>query len=540
MKFILYLFSSMISSIRHDSMLKSNKRPRIAIIGGGLAGLTAANALLENISSKEIDIIIFEGDKNAYKETDQYCWSAAAAKNANSIVPGASMHLLAQRQTLWNVLRDSLREWSVLRFEEMQRLVNLATKPASFVPSLSIDNYEVPPPYFALHIWKCLGFNVAQEERTCFLTFVRNFLKTSLLESNDMTEKRKKVLVDLSGATQFMVTSPKSSSSTVESKRGFLSLYRSPESANAAITTGNKYGQRCELKSFDAISTLWPYISNIPIQPLYGVFRHNDLTADCLKYTQICSQNLESQGVTIIRGSGGNVTKVERCYTDDNLGRYKVSLSSGKSVETDLLVLAAGTKSPIFARQLGAGKFCPTYPLRGFSLTLDRERMNQIIIPDMDSISFSFDQMYFTCTPGKKFRIAGFGELTGFDKSAEEVPSVAPRVILRYARTLFPSLSRDLEERHVRQCFRPLSPDDLPIVGKISSYGNKYDGLYFHTGHGSLGWTLCFSTAYCLACMIKEDLGLASQEGNIEDRDVITLPNGSKVQRGLISPDRFL
>ncbi len=42
-----------------------NSKPRIAIVGGGIAGVTAANALSKKLSSNNISakIVVFEGDE---------------------------------------------------------------------------------------------------------------------------------------------------------------------------------------------------------------------------------------------------------------------------------------------------------------------------------------------------------------------------------------------------------------------------------------------------------------------------------------------
>jgi 6-phosphogluconolactonase/glucosamine-6-phosphate isomerase/deaminase len=45
--------------------LTSHSQPRIAIVGGGIAGVTAANALCKKLSSNNVTakIVIFEGDE---------------------------------------------------------------------------------------------------------------------------------------------------------------------------------------------------------------------------------------------------------------------------------------------------------------------------------------------------------------------------------------------------------------------------------------------------------------------------------------------
>jgi hypothetical protein len=80
----------------------SNKVPRIAIIGGGICGVTAAKSIAARIPTyglkKKIDITIYEADitslngnnepneENEHNETfRQSDWKAATARNANSL-----------------------------------------------------------------------------------------------------------------------------------------------------------------------------------------------------------------------------------------------------------------------------------------------------------------------------------------------------------------------------------------------------------------------------------------------------------------------
>lgn len=87
-----------------ESVTSKNKKrtPKIAIIGGGICGVTAAKAILSrmNSSKNNIEITIFESDLKSYDtgtgtgtDTDTYnttsqqpqYWKAATARNANSL-----------------------------------------------------------------------------------------------------------------------------------------------------------------------------------------------------------------------------------------------------------------------------------------------------------------------------------------------------------------------------------------------------------------------------------------------------------------------
>jgi hypothetical protein len=75
---------------------KDKDVPKIAIIGGGLCGVTAAKALVSRMKEKglekDIDITIFESDLKfmndehlCIKDNGKPKWKAAAARNANSL-----------------------------------------------------------------------------------------------------------------------------------------------------------------------------------------------------------------------------------------------------------------------------------------------------------------------------------------------------------------------------------------------------------------------------------------------------------------------
>ena len=166
---------------------KGTPRPRIAIVGGGLAGVTAArsiNQLLQKDYDKRVDIVIYEGDPNVGKNEEanydiqrkiQPVWSAAVAKNANSMVPGAAMHIMSQRNTLIEIATDTVNEWFLLHLENVKHCVL-----DNLMAVRNIDNFNITPPYFALHLFKCLGPSASWDERRSFVTFMKHFAKRRL------------------------------------------------------------------------------------------------------------------------------------------------------------------------------------------------------------------------------------------------------------------------------------------------------------------------------------------------------------------------
>lgn len=55
-------------------------------------------------------------------------------------------------------------------------------------------------------------------------------------------------------------------------------------------------------------------------------------------------------------------------------------------------------------------------------------------------------------------------------------------------------------EKNFHSCSRPVSADDVPLIGNCSNY----DNLFINCGHGSKGWTLAFGSAALLANIINQ------------------------------------
>ena len=289
---------------------------------------------------------------------------------------------------------------------------------------------------------------------------------------------------------------------------------------------------------------------------LFGVHRIDDYTANSAVYVQDLIDKIQGRGVEYRCGEHGMIEDVyqrkpnKKKSTTESANksllatssipghRFNIKTKDGSTHEFDYVVLAAGVNTPLFARKLDVGECCPTYPLRGYSLTIYTNHTNEEDgngrlktgkSSNLLNMPVSIDDMYCSSVGVNMARMAGFGELVGYRDKAEHVPSLAPRVMARYAQALFPE-SINVTDETALQCFRPMSPDDIPIVGEVRSV----PGLYLHTGHGTLGWTLCLATSECLAQALHDDI-----EGNTT-QTLYKLPGNVTVDRALLSPNRFL
>lgn len=157
------------------------------------------------------------------------------------------------------------------------------------------------------------------------------------------------------------------------------------------------------------------------------------------------------------------------------------------SHEPDVVVLAMGSYSPLFMRDLGLS--LPVYPAKGYSISVTIDR------PDAaPTVSITDETRYMVFSRlGNTMRVAGTAELTGWNTTLDPV-RVAP--LVENAKSLFPEASayNDLNP----WCgLRPATPDSVPIMG-----ASPIENLYLNTGHGTLGWTMACGSAQVIADLI--------------------------------------
>eukprot|EP01083_Nonionella_stella_P142388 440446_1 len=532
--------------------VKDGSVPRIAIIGGGICGVTAAKAILSRIKTiapnQKVDITIFEADPNAFNKSYPPKWKAATARNANSIVPGAAMHIMSQRMTLLDIARDTIREQYLTLRDG----------------NISKRDFRDVPPYFGFGIIRCIGWSASWEERLCFFNFFMHFIKTSLLTGDHEAERRGKLMVQMAKANRFalsmelekMSSSPLSKMNSTSNSHfglqtGFISIHRTREKSIKAVEEAKHYGEEARIITEAQAIDLEPNIANIPVNNLHFVYRPNDKVANCAKFVRTVIQSLKTNGVKY--HAGNPVHSITTSYDHLNSApHFFVTINDREDTSHtctesfDMLVLAAGIFTPVIAAKLGAAQSCPLYPLRGFSLTMANVTQDESNLEKKGENflrhPFSFDNIYCTSVAPTMVRLAGFGEIIGFPKKGKESAySPGPMVIEKYSNIfLKPSKNLDMNsDQNSRNkalpCYRPLSPDDVPLVGRVEAV----PGLFLHSGHGTLGWTLSLATAHCLAQDVCQTIMGHTSDSQNGIGDDFVLPDGSSISRIDVSPDRF-
>ena len=167
---------------------------------------------------------------------------------------------------------------------------------------------------------------------------------------------------------------------------------------------------------------------------------------------------------------------------------YNKKIDTLKRFSHDVIVVANGVGSVKLAKSIGDS--LPIYPVKGYSITINN--VNPKYLP---SVSLLDDEAKIvTATLGNKLRIAGTAELTGenYDIRRDRIEP-----LLKWVHTNFPNI--DTHDYNQWACLRPMTPNMLPIV-KQSKKDNR---VFYHTGHGHLGWTLSPATAKQLVELIE-------------------------------------
>ena len=242
------------------------------------------------------------------------------------------------------------------------------------------------------------------------------------------------------------------------------------------------FGQLREVKSPTECMALEPALKDSRERIFGGVYTPEDESGDAHKFTVELARLASEKGV---RFSVGDVGGFEIAN-----GEVRGVRLHDRTESADAYVVALGSYSPLLLRTIGMS--IPVYPLKGYSITLPLSPADGTAAPTV-SLTDEGHKIVISRL-GNRLRAAGTAELTGYDRSVNEVRCNA---ILRRIGELFPGLGAiGTVDRWAG--LRPATPNNVPIIGRT-----RLRNLYLNTGHGTLGWTLACGSGRALADLVS-------------------------------------
>jgi D-amino-acid dehydrogenase len=168
----------------------------------------------------------------------------------------------------------------------------------------------------------------------------------------------------------------------------------------------------------------------------------------------------------------------------------RVIVEKGDPIAAESYVVATGAWTPLLNSQLGAR--VPIQPGKGYSMTMSRPQ----ICPKYPMI---FEEHRVAVTPWPSgYRLGSTMEFTGYDASLNR----KRLALLRNGATLYlhEPMGKPITEEW--SGFRPMSSDDLPIIGPSP----RFENVYVAAGHGMLGVSMAPATGKLIAELICREL----------------------------------
>ncbi|MFV0433300.1 MAG: NAD(P)/FAD-dependent oxidoreductase [Leucobacter sp.] len=212
-----------------------------------------------------------------------------------------------------------------------------------------------------------------------------------------------------------------------------------------------------------------------------GLYFPKELHLDPGGFARALHAKLIAVGVEIVENAPVDGVQVA--------GSRIVSVSSGtRTFPGDRFLLAAGAWTGELSRLFGA--HLPIRPGKGYCV--------EVAPFGLRGATNLHDAKVATTPFSDRFRLAGTMEFGGLD---ENINRVRVDAILRapaaYFRDWEPPQPTDIRPR---AGMRPMSPDGLPVIGRLP----RLDNGFVSTGHGMMGVTLAPATARVLTELMRE------------------------------------
>ena len=201
-----------------------------------------------------------------------------------------------------------------------------------------------------------------------------------------------------------------------------------------------------------------------------------DALGDSALYTQALAEDCKARGLHIWTNAPASLTA----------NGLEVD---GATVDADAVVLSAGARTASLLPM-----YVPIHPLRGYSNTA---RVTHPTRAPEASFLVDPEHLYCTRLDATRIRFTCYGEFVPLSGWTPPTAALETRLknLIEYA-VPDASVWSDYVSCDVWHGDRPLTPDGLPLVGKLAP------GLYINAGHGFNGWRDAGITASFVAGLV--------------------------------------
>lgn len=275
--------------------------------------------------------------------------------------------------------------------------------------------------------------------------------------------------------------------------RGIMHFYTSELEFDSAMAPTERMQQLgCDRRviSVEEAISLEPALAQSKQALVGATYTALDESGDAHIFTQYLAKLCQNRGVNFLFDT--TITQITAQH--NQVTGIKVIDKNGhpQILTADSYVLALGSYSPMLAKPLGIK--LPIYPAKGYSATFAVLAPNKT--PYVSLIDDEFKLVYSRL--GNRLRVAGTAEFDGFNLALNPVRchAISKRVNAMFGNAV------DTDTPNYWTGLRPMTPSNVPIIGRAVNRFGKFNNFFLNTGHGTLGWTHSNGSAKAISDII--------------------------------------
>ncbi len=273
-------------------------------------------------------------------------------------------------------------------------------------------------------------------------------------------------------------------------QRGILLFFTEEDKLQGAAAAARRLaasGLRREALNAEQCLEIEPSLQSIRGELKGGIYSRYDETGDAFKFTQRLAELAREAGVQFDYGSA--IKRID--VSGNGIQAIEVQQADGgtERCTADQYVLCLGPASAPMARKIGVN--LDIYPVKGYSVTLPvREGALAVGMGLTDAAQkMAFSRL------GDRVRATAIAEIAGYERSIDQKRC---QQIVANAQRLFPD-ALDVDQAQYWAGLRPMTPSNLPIIGR----NDRYRNLLINAGHGTIGWTQSCGSARAISDIIE-------------------------------------